>query len=234
MVAAGRVVEELEVGTEVPDVDVPEVVVVSELEVEPEPPPPGGVSMVPQAAAPRAMTRMKTASAARTSGGRDIQDLPPFDHGPRTQRAPRSVPASGTTGPHRDRAGGIVPPMIRTIVMALDLVLGAAAVAGGAVAVARGNRVPPGWLHGTPFRSFFWPGLVLLVLVGGSLLAAGGLIISADAHIARLVSVEAGVVLLGFSAVMLSALHYRHWLQVLPLVLGVAVIVLSFGLPVPG
>jgi hypothetical protein len=123
--------------------------------------------------------------------------------------------------------------MIRTIVVVLDLALGAAAVGGGAAVVARGGRVPSEWLRGTPFRSLFWPGLLLLVLVGGSLLAAGGLIIGAGAHTARLVSVEAGVVLLGFGGVMLSALHYRHWLQVIPLILGVAVIVLSFALPVP-
>ena len=123
--------------------------------------------------------------------------------------------------------------MIRTIVTALDIVLGVAAVGGGAYAVAGGRRVSREWLRAAPFRSFFWPGLVLLVVCGGSLLAAAGLL-AADAHYGRLVSVEAGVVLVGWAGLMLSALGYRHWVQWVPAVLGIAVLVLSFALPAPG
>jgi hypothetical protein len=123
--------------------------------------------------------------------------------------------------------------MIRTIVISLDMVLGAVAVAGGAYAVAGGRRVSREWLRGTPFGSFFWPGSVLLVVCGGSLLAAAALLL-ADAHYGRLVSVEAGVVLVGWAGVMLSARGYKHWVQLLPAALGIAVLVLSFALPAPG
>ena len=122
--------------------------------------------------------------------------------------------------------------MIRTIVIALDIVLGAAAVAGGAYAMA-GGRISRKWLRATSFRSFFWPGLVLLVVCGGSLLAAAALL-TADAHYGRLVSVEAGVVLVGWAGAMFSALGYRHWSQLLPAALGIAVVVLSFALAAPG
>ena len=124
--------------------------------------------------------------------------------------------------------------MIRTILIVLDVVLGVAAVAGGVAAVAFSRGERPGWLRGTVFKSLLWPGLTLLVLVGGSLLAAAVVLGTSDLHTARLVSVEAGVVLVGWGAVMLSALGYRHWAQVAPLVLGLAVVLLSFALPVPG
>ena len=123
--------------------------------------------------------------------------------------------------------------MIRTIVIALDIVLGAAAVAGGAYAMAGGGRISREWLRATSFRSSFWPGLVLLVVCGGSLLAAAALL-TADAHNGRLVSVEAGVVLVGWAGAMFSALGYRHWSQLLPAALGIAVVVLSFALAAPG
>jgi hypothetical protein len=123
--------------------------------------------------------------------------------------------------------------MIRTIVIGLDIVLGVAAAVGGVYGVTSGRRAQSEWLRGTPFRSLFWPGLLLLVVCGGSLLAAAALLI-ADARAGRLVSVEAGVALLGWAGLMFSALGYRRWVQLLPVVLGLAVVILSFALPAHG
>ena len=123
--------------------------------------------------------------------------------------------------------------MLRTVVIALDLIIGVAAVAGGVYLLAGARGLSQEWLRGTSFRTFLWPGLVLLVLVGGSLLAAAALLI-AQAHVGRLVSVEAGVVLLGWTGVLLATAGYRHWLQLLSVALGLAVVVLSFALPAPG
>ena len=113
------------------------------------------------------------------------------------------------------------------------MALGAAAVTSGIYALAGGGRIWHAWLRGAPFKTPLWPGLALLVLCGGSLLTAAALLLT-DAHVGRLVSVEAGVVLAGWSGMMLSALTYRRWPQVLPLLLGIAVVVLSFALPAPG
>ena len=41
-----------------------------------------------------------------------------------------------------------------------------------------------------------------------------------DVHTGRIVSVEGGVVLVGWGAIMVSVTGYRHWLQVAPFVLG--------------
>jgi hypothetical protein len=123
--------------------------------------------------------------------------------------------------------------MITTTVIVLDLVTGAAAVGGGVYLVAGARRLSPAWLRSTPFTSFLWPGLLLLVPVGGSLLAAAALLL-VDAHNGRLVSVEAGVILTAWSAMLLTTAGYRHWLQVLSVGVGVAIVVLSLFLPAPG
>jgi hypothetical protein len=123
--------------------------------------------------------------------------------------------------------------MISTVVIVLDVVLGLAAVAGGVYLLAGAPRLSRGWLRGTPFRSFFWPGILLLVLVGGSLLVAAGLLL-ADSQVARLVSMEAGLILFAWGAIPLTSAGYGNRLPLLPVGLGIAVAVLSFLLPAPG
>jgi hypothetical protein len=115
----------------------------------------------------------------------------------------------------------------------LELCIGVGALAGGVNALTGAKGVPREWLDRTPFKSYFVPGLLLFVVIGGSMLAAAGLLLS-GASAARLVSLEAGIVLLGWIAAQLATIGYRHWLQPLFLVLGLAVVVLSFALPCPG
>jgi hypothetical protein len=123
--------------------------------------------------------------------------------------------------------------MIRTTLIILEILIGLCAVAGGVNALAGAKGVPREWLHRTPFKSYFIPGLVLLVVIGGSMLAAAGLFLG-GASVARLVSLEAGIVLLGWIAAQLSTIGYRHWWQPLFLVLGLAVVALSLALRAPG
>jgi hypothetical protein len=131
---------------------------------------------------------------------------------------------------------GIVPGMIRTIVIIVDGVLGVAAVTGGGLAAAGAGRAARAWARALPFKSPLWLGLALLVVVGGSMLAAAGLLLAGQ-HLGRLVSVEAGVLLAGCSGFMLSASGWRRWpysLQWLCFAMGVGVVLLSFALPSPG
>ena len=115
----------------------------------------------------------------------------------------------------------------------LEIVIGASAVAGGVNALAGAKGIPREWLRHTPFKSYFIPGLVLLVVVGGSMLVAAGLLL-ADASTARLLSLEAGIVLLGWMAAQLATIGSLHWLQPVFLVLGLVVVAVSFTLPAPG
>lgn len=115
----------------------------------------------------------------------------------------------------------------------LDLVLGLLAAAGGIYLLAGAPRLSKEWLRNTPFKSYVWPGLVVLVLAAGSLITAAILLLS-GAALGRLVSVEAGVLLVGLTAIQLSTVGYRHWLQIAVLAAGVVVAGLSLLLPAPG
>ena len=123
--------------------------------------------------------------------------------------------------------------VVRTVLIVLETVIAAAAVAGGVYAMLGAPRVPREWLRTSPFGSYFIPGLVLLALVGGSMVAAAAMLL-VDAPGARLMSLEAGIVLLGWMAAQLTMIGYRHWMQLLLVTLGIAVVVLSFALPAPG
>ena len=75
--------------------------------------------------------------------------------------------------------------------------------------------------------------ILLTVLSLFALTGTAAALLLADSAVGRLVSVEAGVVLVGWSAIWLSA-GYRHWVQLVSVALGVAVVVLSLIMPAPG
>ena len=123
--------------------------------------------------------------------------------------------------------------MLRTTLVVLEILIGVAAVAGGVYALTGASSVSREYLQGTPFRSYLVPGLVLLVVVGGSMLLAASLLAS-DARLARVASLEAGVILAAWIGIQVSLIGYRSWLQPLMGGLGVLIVVLSFFLPAPG
>lgn len=123
--------------------------------------------------------------------------------------------------------------MVRIALIVLEILVGAAALGGGAYAFAGAPGVSTEWLKNSPFKTYLVPGLALFFVVGGSMLAAAGLLL-ADVGIARTVSLEAGIVLLAWVAAQVSVIGYRSWLQPVMGVVGLAVVVLSFLLPSPG
>lgn len=123
--------------------------------------------------------------------------------------------------------------MVRMVLIVLEIIIGVGAVGGGVYVLLGAPGVPREWLQGSPFRSYAAPGLVLLVVVGGSMFAGAGLLL-ADASRARSVSLIAGLVLVGWIVAQVSVVGRRHWLQPVCLVLGFAVVVLSLFLPSPG
>ncbi len=123
--------------------------------------------------------------------------------------------------------------MVRITLIVLEIVIAVAAATGGAYAILGAPRIPREWLQGTAFKSYLVPGLALLVLVGGSMVAAAAMLLT-GASGARVVSLEAGVLLLAWTVAQLSMIGYRHWTQPLTVALGIAVVVLSFALPSPG
>ena len=68
----------------------------------------------------------------------------------------------------------------RIILIVLELVVALNAVGGGIYGLAGAAGVPVALLRGSPFQSYFWPSLILLVVIGGSMLTAALLKVSPD------------------------------------------------------
>ena len=123
--------------------------------------------------------------------------------------------------------------MIRVILIVLEVLIGVAALGGGLNAMLGARGVPREWLQGSPFKTYLIPGLFLFLVVGGSMLVAAGLLL-AESSAARLMSVEAGIVLVAWIVAQVSIIGRRHWMQPLSAVLGFAVVMLALVLPWPG
>jgi hypothetical protein len=86
------------------------------------------------------------------------------------------------------------------------------AFAGGYYGMSGAEDVPREWLEGSPFEDYFIPDLVLVVVVGGSLLAAA-IAVFAGLRLARRTALTAGVVVLGWLAVETLIIGYVSWMQ---------------------
>jgi len=104
------------------------------------------------------------------------------------------------------------------------------AFAGGYFGLSGAEGVPTEWLRGSPFRDYFVPSLVLLVVVGGSLTVAA-IAVFTGLRVARLVALTAGIVVLGWLAVQLPIIGYVSWMQPTTAIAGVLVVVLGWLLP---
>ncbi len=104
------------------------------------------------------------------------------------------------------------------------------AIAGGYYALSGAADVPVAWLDGSPFSTYTMPGIVLLVVVGGSA-AVGAVAVFAQKPFARRSALAAGVVLLGWIGVQVSIIGYVSWLQ--PTMAVVALVIVALGLLLP-
>lgn len=66
----------------------------------------------------------------------------------------------------------------RVALVLIELLIGASAVWGGIMLMTDSWNLGHGWLDNTFFESWFLPGVALLVIIGGTQLAAGFLIIA--------------------------------------------------------
>jgi len=123
--------------------------------------------------------------------------------------------------------------MIRMVLIVLELLIGVAALGGGVYALSGAKGVSRELLEGSPFKTYFVPGLILLVVVGGSMFAAAGLLL-AEASAARTVSLFAGILLVGWIVSQLSIIGHCTRLQDVFALLGFIVVILSLFLPSPG
>lgn len=104
---------------------------------------------------------------------------------------------------------------------------GLGGVAGGIALMKNVMPFPEVWLQGTPFRSYFSPGLILFLVVGCVHLVAAFLLLW-RASFARIASLVAGLILLGWMAGELSMIGFEAPIQIWFVSLGLLEIGLSF------
>ena len=104
------------------------------------------------------------------------------------------------------------------------------AVAGGYYGLSGAEGVPLELLEGSPFRSYYVPSLILLVVVGGSFLFAA-IAVLARSRIARISALGAGVVVLVWIAAQVSIIGYVSWMQPVTAIGGVLILLMSWLLP---
>ena len=78
---------------------------------------------------------------------------------------------------------------------------------------------PEVWLQGTPFHSYFFPGLILCLVVGGSQLVATFILLWHDS-VARMASLIAGLLLTGWMAGELTLIGFQAPIQVFFVTIG--------------
>ncbi len=124
--------------------------------------------------------------------------------------------------------------VIRIALFVIEAFIGLSAIQGG-IALLRGafdQWVPVAWLAGTPFSDYTIPGLVLVIVVGGSaLLAAATVFIHREWAV--LVSVLAGLLMVGYLVVEVVSLDSKVG-NVLPSVLVPQLLYFVLGLAVFG
>jgi hypothetical protein len=113
------------------------------------------------------------------------------------------------------------------ILLVLFFTNGLAGVAGGIGVMKEIMPFPEVWLQGTPFHSYFLPGLILCVVVGGSQLAAAFLLLWHPA-MARTASLIVGLVLTGWMIGELALIGFQAPIQIWFFALGLLETGLSF------
>jgi hypothetical protein len=129
-------------------------------------------------------------------------------------------------------SGGFEMDAAQIVLIACDALVGVTAIGGGAALAAglEGDRYPAGWLKGTPFRSYLIPGLILVVMVGGSAAAAAVLTFTA-AQLGAWISILAGVILIGQIAGEIRLLRQPvHWIEVIYIAAGTLMAALGLTL----
>ena len=101
------------------------------------------------------------------------------------------------------------------------------AFGGGYYALSGAEGVPREWLDGSPFRSYFVPGLVLFFGVGGCFLWAA-IAVFIRSRKARLLAIFSVAFVLVWLAVQVAIIGYVSWMQ--PVTASVALLILFLSL----
>jgi hypothetical protein len=104
------------------------------------------------------------------------------------------------------------------------------AIGGGYYALAGAESVPLEWLQGSPFKSYFIPGLFLLVIVGGACILAS-LAAFTNSRFARSLSFLCSGLLAAWIIIQVSIIGYVSWMQPAIFVTALIIAGIAFYLP---
>jgi hypothetical protein len=119
---------------------------------------------------------------------------------------------------------------VRYALGALLLLLALNAFGGGYYAIAGAENVSVAWLEGSPFRSYFVPGLFLFVVIGGTALWAAILVFRRH-RLARLSALICALLVLVWLGVQLAVIGYVSWMQPTTAIAAILILMLSRLLP---
>ncbi|MGB2950820.1 MAG: hypothetical protein WBB62_11740 [Rhodococcus sp. (in: high G+C Gram-positive bacteria)] len=112
---------------------------------------------------------------------------------------------------------------VSKFVLGLLLFNGVSSVGGGIALMTGLIPEQPTWVVHTDFSSLYFPGVILLAIVGGSSLFAASAMIKRIAGW-QLASILSGVIMIVWIVAEIASIRAFHFLQVIYLVTGVAVI----------
>jgi hypothetical protein len=116
---------------------------------------------------------------------------------------------------------------VRIILGILEGFLALNAFGGGYYGMNGAEGVPIELLDGSPFKSYFIPGLFLFVFVGGSFLLAS-IAVFTGWRKARMLSFAAVAIVLSWLAVQVYFIGYISWMQPTTAVIALVILVLTF------
>ncbi|WP_206510403.1 hypothetical protein C5142_22985 [Rhodococcus sp. BGS-1C] len=112
---------------------------------------------------------------------------------------------------------------VSKFVLGLLLFNGVSSVVGGIALMTGMIPEQPTWVEHTDFSSLYFPGVILLAIVGGSsLFAASAMVKRIEGW--QLASILSGVIMIVWIVAEIASIRAFHFLQVIYLVTGVAVI----------
>lgn len=114
----------------------------------------------------------------------------------------------------------------RLILLALDAIAGVGAVVVGIGLIGGWIEMSTAYLDDTPFNSYLIPGLLLIFIVGGALLATSFLVASRS-KIALHASLVSGFMLLGWISIEIMLIGMVTWLQPIMGATGVAIALIA-------
>lgn len=120
--------------------------------------------------------------------------------------------------------------LIRYTLGVLLVFLAINAFGGGYYGVTGAKDVPIEWLKGSPFHSYFIPGLFLLLVVGGSALIAA-IAVFRRHRISRMAASICGVIVILWLSVQVAIIGYVSWMQPTTAFAALLILFLTWRLP---